>query len=327
VTAIRVHSWRGEAAVTLAAGAYTATFLPECGMLGVSLTHDGDELLALPRSVADYRRGMPKGGYTGLPLNAPYANRLRERAFPIDGRAAAIPVRAASDRNGLPIHGTMHAQPFAVEVVARDDGVARLGASFRHDDESLLAAFPFVHQYGVDVELSPRGLQVHTTVSTTERVPVPVSFGWHPFLRVPGAARRNWHLRLPAHRRHRLDATLLPTARTVSQPTESRALGSRTFDDHYALGRDRRFALTGGGRVVDVRFDRGYAHAQIYVPPHDMAGWLTTDFICIEPMTAPINALIDGGYPTATRSRPFTATFSIRARHGGRSPRYLAARG
>ena len=51
----RVHTWRGEAAVTLAAGDYTTTWLPGCGMLGVSLTHLGDELIALPRSLADYR--------------------------------------------------------------------------------------------------------------------------------------------------------------------------------------------------------------------------------------------------------------------------------
>lgn len=319
----RVHSWRGEAAVRLAAGNYTATFLPDCGMLGVSLTHEGDELLALPRTLADYRRGMPKGGYTGLGLNAPYANRLSARSFEIEGRSARVPRRAAADRNGLPIHGTMEAQPFAVESLSIENDVARLITRFRHDDPHLLGVFPFQQVLVVDVELSTRGLRVTTTMSTEERVRVPVSFGWHPFLRLPGAPRRRWKLRLPARRHHVLDNRLLPTELAVREAEEERALGSRTFDDHYALGRDRRFTLRGGGRAIDVRFDAGYAYAQIYLPtpgapdeseaPGD-SGWLTTDFICIEPMTAPINALVVGGYPVATRSAPFSAAFTIRSR-------------
>jgi galactose mutarotase-like enzyme len=313
----RVHSWRGEAAVTLAAGNYTATFLPDCGVLGVSLTHEGDELLALPRTIADYRRGMPKGGYTGLGLNAPYANRLSARSFKIEGRSARVPRRVAKDRNGLPIHGTLEARPFAVESLSIENHVARLIARFRHDDPSLLAVFPFEHVVVVDIELSARGLRVTTTMSTEERVPVPVSFGWHPFLRVPAVPRSRWQLRLPARRHHVLDDRLLPTGIAVRQAEEERALGSRTFDDHYALGRDRRFTLGGGGRAIDVRFDAGYAYAQIYLPTPEASGdsgWLTTDFICIEPMTAPINALVVGGYPVAARSAPFSAAFTIRSR-------------
>ncbi len=313
-TAVRVHAWRGEAAVTLAAGDYTSTWLPECGMLGVSLTHLGDELLALPRSIADYRKGMPNGGYTGLPLNAPYANRLARHRFDVAGRQVALDRRAAVDRNGLPIHGTLEAQPFAIESIGFDARGAHLVASFRHDDADLLEAFPFVHEYCVAVELTRRGLHVTTAVRTDERVAVPVSFGWHPFLRVPGTSRSQWQVRLPQRTHAILDDRLLPTRRNDREQAENRKLGRRTFDDHYALGRDRRFTLTGRDRRVDVRFDAGYRFAQIYLPPSGAPGWSTTDFICIEPMTAPINALIDGGYPTATRDTPFSASYTITAR-------------
>lgn len=312
-TAARVHTWRGEAAVTLAAGPYTATFLPECGMLGVSLTHDGDELLALPRSIADYRRGMPRGGFTGLPLNAPYANRLSRRSFEIEGRPARIGRRFGADANGHPIHGTLEARCFAVELVEAAPARARLVATFAHHDPDLLAVFPFEHALTVDVALSGRGLAVTTIVRTDERVPVPVSFGWHPFLRVPSAPRHRWELGLPARRHVLLDAELLPTGCTRRLAAEQRALGRRTFDDHYALTRDRRCTLSGAGRRIDVRFDAGYPHLQLYVPPHDPDDADRTAFACIEPMTAPIDALVAGDTPHATRGNPYAATFTIAA--------------
>ena len=67
-----VHRWRGEAAITLASGAMSATFLPELNLLGVSLRLAGEEFLALPGGVAAYRARRA----TGLPLLAPWANRL-----------------------------------------------------------------------------------------------------------------------------------------------------------------------------------------------------------------------------------------------------------
>ena len=61
--ALRIGTVEGEAAVTLAAGELEATFLPGLGLLGTSLRHRGEELLALPGGVAGYRGG----NVTGLP--------------------------------------------------------------------------------------------------------------------------------------------------------------------------------------------------------------------------------------------------------------------
>jgi hypothetical protein len=69
---VRIHRWRGVAAVTLTAGELQATFVPEMNMLGASLRLGGEEFLALPGGVGAYRRVRT----TGLPLLAPWANRL-----------------------------------------------------------------------------------------------------------------------------------------------------------------------------------------------------------------------------------------------------------
>jgi galactose mutarotase-like enzyme len=83
-------------------------------------------------------------------------------------------------------------------------------------------------------------------------------------------------------------------------------LGHRAYDDGYAgVRRGARFALSGGGRRITVRFDAGYPCAQVFAPSDD-------DVICFEPMTAPTNALISGdGLTWVLPCSSYTATFSI----------------
>ena len=128
---VRVGQFDGEPAVVLAAGGLEATFLPGLGLLGASLRHQGEELLALPGGVAGYRDGH----VTGLPLLAPWANRLagrRYRAAGVEVDLDGLPLH--TDPGGLPIHGTLTAHPGwrlepifrtlapGVEAVARTPG-------------------------------------------------------------------------------------------------------------------------------------------------------------------------------------------------------------
>ena len=78
--------FRGEPAVELAAGDLTAVFTPGLGMTGVSLRYRGGEYLALPGGLDALRSGRTGG----LPLLAPWANRLRGRRY----RAAGVTVAA-----------------------------------------------------------------------------------------------------------------------------------------------------------------------------------------------------------------------------------------
>ncbi len=90
---------------------------------------------------------------------------------------------------------------------------------------------------------------------------------------------------------------------TPRRPRSCRS-ATRTFDDLYALGEDRELAVTGGGRRVSVELGDGYPYAQVFAPPD-------ADVVCLEPMTAPVNALVAGGYAVAPPGEPFTATFRI----------------
>jgi aldose 1-epimerase len=44
----------------------------------------------------------------------------------------------------------------------------------------------------------------------------------------------------------------------------------------------------------------------VFAPPN-------SDFVCIEPMTAPVNALVDGGYDLVSPGESFTARFALHA--------------
>jgi galactose mutarotase-like enzyme len=192
------------------------------------------------------------------------------------------------------------------EIASIDTGRrrARLTAGFdygAHPD--LLAAFPFPHVIEVEASVDGRQLTVSTTVRPVSG-PVPVSFGWHNYFQVPGP-RRAWRLRMPACEHLVLNRKMIPTGARHQQAEEDAPIGDRTFDDGYALGADRRFTLTGAGVRLDVEQDGAFPFAQIWIPPG-------RDFACIEPMTAPIDALGTNSFASATPGAPYTATFTVR---------------
>jgi aldose 1-epimerase len=303
---LRVGSVDGEPAVTLAAGELEATFLPGLGLLGTSLRHRGEELLALPGGVEGYRAGH----VTGLPILAPWANRLpawRYRAAGVEVDLEGLDLH--TDPAGLPIHGTLVAQPgWRLERLAAEADRAVLEAGFDYGARpELLAAFPFPHRLTVAATLQGASLAVATTLAATGERPVPVAFGWHPYLRLPGAPRAAWRLLLPARTHLELDDRGLPTGKAADEPAEADPVGERTYDDLYALGDDpagRRLGLEAAGRRLVMRYGDGYDHAQVFAPPE-------AEFLCLEPMTGPTAALAAGTTPLVQPGDAFTARFAV----------------
>ena len=291
--------FRGERALILRGGDLSATFLPELGLTGVSLRYRHGEYLAVPGGLDTLRRG----GSAGIPLLAPWANRLAERRY----RAAGVTVdlkglRLGTDVKGLPIHGLLLGRSrWRVDRIATRGDTAGFDASIAVD----APAFPFPHRLEVRVRARDARLSVETTLVPTGRRRVPAAFGWHPYLRVPGTPRAGWRLRLPPREHRALDARGIPTGSSSREPAEAEAIGRRTFDDLYGVGRDRTFAFEGeDGRAVAMRGASGYPLAQVWVP----AG---RGFGALEPMTAPTNALVEGGAPVIAPGETFTARFTL----------------
>ena len=278
---------------TLTAAGLRAAFVPELAMVGCSLQHDGAELLVLREGVDGYRE---RGATMGIPLLHPWANRL----------AGPLPATELvhRDPNGLPIHGVLpRALPFT--VLSAED--AQLVAEFdTHDHPEVLEVFRHPHALTVTATLREDELEIRTTMRAHGRRPAPVSFGYHPYLHLPGVPRAQWTVDIPARTRLVLDERMLPTGARDPVRFEPAPLGEREFDDAFTdLGARPRFEVAGGGRRLTVEFVEGYQHAQVYAP----AG---SELICFEPMTAPTNALTTGdGLPWIQPGESYTAAFRI----------------
>ena len=159
-------------------------------MLGVSLRWRGKELLSRHGGLAAWRAGHT----TGMPLLAPWANRLGDRRFTV-GR---VPVdltrreRVHVDGNGLPIHGLLVGpHRWTVETIVGDATRGSLTAAYVFGaDGRARSLWPFPHRLEVTVVVDGDGLSVETAAMPTSRRSVPVSFGWHPYFRSrrsPGA--------------------------------------------------------------------------------------------------------------------------------------------
>ncbi len=290
-------------------GGVEAGFVPAAGMVGCSLRYRGHELLGQRGGLHAY---MASGSTMGIPLLHPWANRLAGLRFQVAGREVALDAgfsRLALDGNGLPIHGLLAAASgWVVErhEPTEDGGVLAARFDFAHNEE-LMAAFPFPHELLLEATLGGSTLTVTTTVKASGDVGVPISFGYHPYLRLPGVERAEWEVEIPVSERLELDDRMLPTGSREPVDVEGGFLGSRVFDDGFLAPPDSApFVLAGGGTRIELSLGGGYPYAQVYAPDDD-------DVIAYEPMTAPANALITGGseLPMLEPGDDYRATFSI----------------
>ncbi len=281
----------GREAVVLrsdAAGGIEAAFVPEAGMVGCSLRHAGEELLGQRGGLDHY---VEARSTMGIPFLHPFANRLGRDRFKLAGvevDLAKAPDRVARDPNGLAIHG-MLAGIAGWEAAASADGDgARIGAAFDFTAvPELVAAFPFPHSVELEIRLAGAELEITPSLDATGNVAVPISFGFHPYLSLPGVSRAEWEIEAPVSEQLALDSSSLPTGERRPAAIEPGALGERTFDDVYCgVEPGTVFSVAGGGRRIEVEFAEGFPIAVVYAPDDD-------DVICFEPMTAPTNALID----------------------------------
>jgi len=290
-------------------GGIEVAFAPGAGMICPSILHRGEQVLGQRRGLRGY---LESRSTMGIPLLYPWANRLAGSRFELDGRA--VDVAAATpppklDEGGLPIHGLLSAAGgWSVRRhAARDEGGCLEAAFDFEPGGALTAGFPFPHRLELIATVAYRTLSVRAIVDACHGSPVPIAFGFHPYLTLPGVPRAEWHLRAPLATRLDLDGRGLPTGeRTGVEPIDG-PLGDASYDDAYlAPAGGEPFELSGGGRLIALSFGAGYPYAQLYAPPGD-------ELLAIEPMTAPANALIDGGEALRTLQpgQRFEAEFAI----------------
>jgi aldose 1-epimerase len=275
-----------DTAVTLTGpgGELSATFLPAAGMVCSSLAHRGEELLAQRKGLEAY---LERQSTFALPLLYPWANRLFGWEYDFGGVHVVLspdePLIHRDPDNGWPIHGVLAACPdWQVNTVSDTAIHATLDYA---GDPARLAAFPFPHRVEYAAELTDLALTVTLTVTPTAERAVPISFGFHPYLR-PGGQRETWRLTGPV-------------------PGLDGPLGDRSFDDGHTGVPGASFSVSSAARTLGVSFLSGYRDVQIFSPPG-------TDFICFEPMTSATDALRTGAeLASVAPGDHFRAAFAI----------------
>jgi aldose 1-epimerase len=288
-----------------------ATFVPDSGMICSSLRHRGEELLAQNAGIAAYAE---HGATMGIPLLYPWANRLAGFQYTVGGRTVDVPhdpSRVALDDNGLPIHGVIGGR-LAWELVGEpgpDEQSLKARLSWSDAQPELFEVFPFRHELEYEARLSGGRLEIGVTVHASGEDVVPVAFGFHPYISLPGTPRERWLVELPAMRHLRLDEKQIPIGPDEELAAERFELSARHYDDGFdAVVEPARFSVAAAAGRVELDFLEGYPCAQVFAPE---AG----QFICFEPMTAPANALRSGvGLRLLEPGERYTAAFSVGVR-------------
>ena len=187
----------------------------------------------------------------GIPLLYPWANRLAGFSYEVAGRVVAVPhdpARIALDGRGLPIHGVIGGR-LAWQADDAPAPRSSLAARLRWSaaQPPLFEVFPFEHELLYEAQLADGRLHISVTVHACAADPVPLAFGFHPYLAPPGPQREDWQVSLPAMRGLTLDPEQIPLGPAEELPAQQFALGEREFDDGFdSVADGARFSVTAG---------------------------------------------------------------------------------
>ena len=251
------------------------SIITSVGMIAYEMKVKGQNVLRGPASIDEFR--AKPAGLPGIPLLAPWANRLDEQAFYANGKRYPFDMELGNVTGAIPIHGFMTRTDQWQVIEEKTDGKAAW-VSARLDTSKQAAwmkQWPFAHTIDVTYRLQDGTLEVLTKVTNNAAEPMPVSLGWHPYYQLTDSPREEWTVSIPARSWWRLDYRKVPTG--VVDPVEKifpggkGALKDYNLDDVFAdLVRDSQGRATAvlKGRKQQLEISQGpnYKALVIYSP-------------------------------------------------------------
>jgi galactose mutarotase-like enzyme len=250
------------ALVELRAGPNRVVLDPRRGGRVSSWTIDGEELLVGPPDEVD------TSIHWGCFLMAPWPGRLTGGRF--DWRGREVRLRRTHGRHA--IHGLTWNRPWEVE--ASSPAEATLAIELPRDE------WPMGGLVRQRTTVTPTGVRLEAEVEATGE-PMPAALGWHPWFLRRGDPR----LRVDAAA-YQLTSGMIPTGESapVAGRTDLRGgprLGRRRLDIAYVEAHAPA-VITWPDLELAIAFAPAPAPLVVYTPP---------DSFCVEPLTAPPNAL------------------------------------
>ena len=272
----------------------TVSVAPTAGNNAFEMKVKGHNVLHWPYASIDEFKAKP--GLAGVPLLAPFANRLDEPAFYANGRRYAFDTELGNVRAPIPIHGFLQYSDRWTVVEAKADRDSAWVTSrldfFR--EPAMMQQWPFAHTIEMTYVLKEGVLEVRTTLTNMSAEPMPVAIGFHPYFTLTDSPRDDWTISVGARTRWLLASNKVPTGET--EPIErlfpdpkATPLREHNLDDVFGdLVRDAQgratASLIGKSQRLDLIVGPNYRSLVIWSPPG-------RPFICFEPMAGITNAL------------------------------------
>ena len=251
------------------------SIITSVGMIAYDMKVKGQAVLRGPASIDEFR--AKPAGLPGIPLLAPWANRLDEQAFYANGKRYAFDMELGNVSGAIPIHGFMtRTDQWQVAETKADGKAAWVSARLDTSKQAAwMKQWPFAHTIDVTYRLQNGTLEVLTKVTNNAPEPMPVSLGWHPYYQLTDSPREEWTVSIPARSWWRLDYRKVPTG--VIDPVDKifpgrkGALKDYNLDDVFSdLVRDSQGRATAvlKGRTQQLEISQGpnYKALVIYSP-------------------------------------------------------------
>jgi len=174
----------------------------------------GHDVLRMTIHSVDEMRANP--GLNGIPLLAPFANRLDGTWFFANGRKYNFDLENGTVRGPIPIHGYVSgASSWKVVEAKADARGAWITEKLEFYRNPLyMQNFPFAHVLTMTYRLSSGALEVRLKIDNLANEPMPVSVGYHPYFWLTDSNRSDWTLSVPAATHWELADTKIPTGKT-----------------------------------------------------------------------------------------------------------------
>jgi aldose 1-epimerase len=236
----------------------------------------GQNVIRQTFSSVDEFRARP--GLNGIPLLAPFANRLDEQAFYANGKKYNFDMELGNVRGTIPIHGYLSGAKDWKLVEAKADarGAWVTTKLDFYRNPQWMKQFPFAHTLEMTYRLEDGVLEVRTKIENLSAEPMPVAIGFHPYFQLTDSTRENWTLSIAAKTRWLLADNKIPTGET--QPIEKFfpdpkgvALKDFDLDDVFGdLDRDAQgravVSVKGKAQQLDVILGPKFRSTVLYSP-------------------------------------------------------------
>jgi aldose 1-epimerase len=236
----------------------------------------GQNLIRMTFATVDEFRARP--GLNGIPLLAPFANRLDEQAFYANGKKYNFDMELGNVRGAIPIHGYLSGATDWKMVEAKADGTAAWVTNKLdfYRNPQWMKQFPFAHTLQMTYRLQDGVLEVRTRIDNLSVEPMPVAIGFHPYFQLTDSTREDWTLSVGAKTQWLLAQNKIPTGET--EPIEKffpnpHAVPLKDFDLDHVFGdleRDAQgravMSVKGKTQQLDVIVGPNYRSVVLYSP-------------------------------------------------------------